>query len=62
MLNPFSRSLKKIVFGVWNINLRAVNLYLKFGFHIEQNHRIIAIILGKFADEIMMVYDFEEMY
>lgn len=49
----------KIVLGVWNTNIRAIALYNKNGFHIEGNHRNIANIQGKMADEILMSCDFE---
>lgn len=49
----------KIVLGVWSTNIRALALYNKFGFHIEGCHRNIAKINEKYADEVLMAYDFE---
>ncbi len=51
--------IRKIVLGVWSTNIGALALYNKFGFHIEGCHRNIAKINGKYADEVLMAYDFE---
>lgn len=50
-------SIKKIVLGVWSTNTRALNLYLKSGFHVEGSHVRGAKINGNYVDEILMSLD-----
>lgn len=53
--------LKKIILGVYSSNLRAMKLYLDYGFRIEGIIRDMARIEGSYADEITMGLDLREL-
>lgn len=52
--------IRKIALGVWSSNLAAIGLYLKTGFVIEGSSRGMALINGRYVDEINMGLYMEE--
>ena len=53
----FREEIKRITLGVYSTNIRAISLYLRYGFHIEGCLRDMALIGGEYADELRMGLD-----
>lgn len=49
-----SKNIVKIVLDVFSTNVRAINLYKKFGFEIEGTNRKAVLIKNKYADIVNM--------
>lgn len=53
-------SITKIILGVYSSNLRAIRLYLSMGFRIEGAVKDMALIEGRYVDEITMSLDLKD--